>query len=97
MIEIKKFVKPEDLPKESVKIMLETAERMISDAKSIRKICKEALTGEIDPGEVENMLHVFRSILYNFDLSLSEVQKHYHKESTNSEEAEAKDLSEENE
>lgn len=77
MLEIKKYVDIEELPRESLKILLEVAQRITKNSRKISKICEGVLENEdnITEEEVYQLLHFFRTELYRADLSVNEVQK----------------------
>lgn len=79
MIEIKKYVREEELPRESINILMQSVSNIIKSSKAIKKICSDALEqeneeGQIDPSEAIRLIHIFRTSLYEADLSLKEVQ-----------------------
>jgi len=77
MIEIKKYVDLEDLPRESIKILSEVALRIAKNSRKITKICEDITESEenINEDDVYQLLHFFRTELYRADLSVNEVQK----------------------
>lgn len=77
MIEVKKYIDADEIPRESIKILLEVAEKLTKKSKKVSRLCDDALCSEsnIIPEEVVNLLHIFRTELYKADLSVSEVQK----------------------
>lgn len=79
MIEIKKYIDPSELPKESIKILEEVARKIASKSREVARLCSEALDddGELSPEDTLRLLHIFRTELYKADLSVSEVHKHF--------------------
>lgn len=93
MIEIKKYVKKEELPRESVNILIQSVSNIIKSSKAIKKVCSDALDHEgeehqIDPSEAIKLIHIFRTSLYEADLSLKEIQDTMEKVYTSKEEDE---------
>lgn len=79
MIEIKKYVREEELSRESISILMQSVSNIIKSSKAVKKICSDALDQEgedsqIDPAEAIKLIHIFRTSLYEADLSLKEVQ-----------------------
>lgn len=77
MIEIKKYIDLEDLPRESVKILSEVAMRIVKNSRKVTKICDDLAENEesISEDDAYQLLHFFRTELYRADLSVNEIQK----------------------